>query len=477
MTASGRGFFSPRRRGRLLPVRRSLSCLHVIALLAAVGLPALGIMPASATAADVVYIYDEVGRLIAVVDPATETATYSYDAVGNLLSISRQSSASLRILDFTPKSGLVGTTVRIFGTAFSATTTQNTVKFNGVSAVVSSATTTELVTKVPTGATTGFITITTPAGSTTSSVRFTVTSSRAPTITGVTPQIGLAGTGVTITGNNFDPTPAHNKVVLNVMRPLVSAATATALTMGVPSSATSGRISVSTSWGKAQSSADFFVPPPSYTPADVASTGRMTMGQSKTVTIGTANKIALIVFDGTATQRISLQLTTVTMYCPTATLYKPDGGTLTQQGICSSGFIDVRPLPVTGTYTLLVDPSDASVGSATLTLYSVPADVTGTITVGGPAVTVTTTVPGQNAKLIFSGTVGMQVTIRVTSNAMSCVGISLLKPDNSTLTSSSSCSSSFTLIPQPLPTTGTYVISIDPSDANIGSMQLQVTTP
>lgn len=38
------------------------------------------------------YSYDDLGRLIGVVDKNGDAATYSYDAVGNLLSISRYSS-------------------------------------------------------------------------------------------------------------------------------------------------------------------------------------------------------------------------------------------------------------------------------------------------------------------------------------------------------------------------------------------------
>jgi YD repeat-containing protein len=48
---------------------------------------------ASATAASaqspVTYVYDELGRLVAVTDAAGDTATYAYDAVGNLLAIAR----------------------------------------------------------------------------------------------------------------------------------------------------------------------------------------------------------------------------------------------------------------------------------------------------------------------------------------------------------------------------------------------------
>jgi hypothetical protein len=113
----------------------------------------------------------------------------------------------------------------------------------------------------------------------------------------------------------------------------------------------------------------------------------------------------------------------------------------------------------------------------TLTLYDVPADVAGAVTIGGPAVQVTITVPGQNGSLTFNGTSGQQVTVRVTNNTMSTVTVKLLKPDGTTLTSKTSSSSSFNLTTQTLPTTGTYTITIDPSGANTGSMNVSVTSP
>ena len=80
---------------------------------------------------DITYVYDDLGRLVAVVDPAGDTAVYTYDAVGNLLSISRFSSSVLSILHFTPSQGPVGASVTIYGTSFSTTASQNTVTFNG----------------------------------------------------------------------------------------------------------------------------------------------------------------------------------------------------------------------------------------------------------------------------------------------------------------------------------------------------------
>jgi YD repeat-containing protein len=121
------------------------------------------------------YLYDPIGRLVAVINPSGNTAIYNYDAVGNLLSISSQSSSLLSIISFTPASGSVGGAVTISGTGFNSTPSQNTVKFNGVAGTVTSASPTQLTVIVPIGATTGTISVTTSAGTVTSSSSFTVT--------------------------------------------------------------------------------------------------------------------------------------------------------------------------------------------------------------------------------------------------------------------------------------------------------------
>jgi hypothetical protein len=60
-------------------------------------------------------------------------------------------------------------------------------------------------------------------------------------------------------------------------------------------------------------------------------------------------------------------------------------------------------LPATGTYTLFFNPDAAQTGSATITLYSA-GDLTGPITADGTGVPVSIAIPGQNARLTFSGT-------------------------------------------------------------------------
>lgn len=79
------------------------------------------------------------------------------------------------ITGFTPTEGPVGTQVTITGTNFDALNPgSNTVKFNGISAVVASATETQLKAIVPTTASTGTISVTTKGGTATSTDVFTV---------------------------------------------------------------------------------------------------------------------------------------------------------------------------------------------------------------------------------------------------------------------------------------------------------------
>ena len=86
------------------------------------------------------------------------------------------------ITTFSPSSGAVGTSVIITGTNFSSTLSSNTVKFNGITATLSSGTTTQLVAVVPASATTGKISVTTSAGTVNSSADFTITTPPSSTV-------------------------------------------------------------------------------------------------------------------------------------------------------------------------------------------------------------------------------------------------------------------------------------------------------
>jgi YD repeat-containing protein len=149
-------------------------------LLAAVVLGALLAVPGAALAQQpsIFYVYDDLNRLIAVVDQQGNAAAYTYDAVGNILRIDRFDATALPgsvgISYFTTQAGPAGTTVQIFGKGFSATPGQNTVLFNGVAALVTEAAPNRLVVTVPAGATSGTISVTTPAGAAASGQSFRV---------------------------------------------------------------------------------------------------------------------------------------------------------------------------------------------------------------------------------------------------------------------------------------------------------------
>jgi YD repeat-containing protein len=201
---------------------------------ALVSLLCCGLVALPSAQSGVRYIYDESGRLVGVIDPAGDAATYSYDAVGNLLSITRSTSTQVKVLEFTPNLGPIGQTVTIYGTGFSATPASNTVTFNGTSATVSSATANSLVVTVPVGATTGVIGVTSPNGSANSGTSFVVGADLTPTISSVTPGDGTSGTAVTIAGTNYQTTANQNLVAFNAAPAGVSSATATSISTAVP---------------------------------------------------------------------------------------------------------------------------------------------------------------------------------------------------------------------------------------------------
>jgi len=65
-----------------------------------------------------------------------------------------------------------------------------------------------------------------------------------PTITSFTPSSGLAGSNVTITGTNFNTTPAQNIVRINGVKATVTSASSTTLVIKVPASTPYGPITV-----------------------------------------------------------------------------------------------------------------------------------------------------------------------------------------------------------------------------------------
>ncbi|MGH7265095.1 MAG: IPT/TIG domain-containing protein [Candidatus Rokuibacteriota bacterium] len=427
-------------------------------------------------AADIVYHYDELGRLRAVVDHSGESAEFSYDATGNILSVIRRPAGAVAIIEFTPKRGPVGTPVTVSGTGFDATPGSNTVTFNGTAASVTAATPTQLVVTVPAGATTGPIAVTAPGGSATSAEPFTVAAPPVPTITRFTPTLGPVGTAVTVTGTNYETYLPANVVSFagNGSKAAVTSATATSLGVTVPTGAVSGRIRVQTPAGAATSAQDFFIPPGSYTPTDIVTTTRMAIGETQGIPIGTAGKVALVVFDAAAGQKVSVSFTSATILSTTVSLYNPDRTLHSSVSMGTSNhFLDTKTLALAGTYTLVLDAEGTYAGTLTVTLHNAN-DLTGTITAGGAAVPITIGTPGQNARLTFTGTSAQRVSLRATSVTIGgTTGLSILKPDGTTLAGPAGATTSGGFLDTTtLPTTGTYTVLVDPGGASTGNITL-----
>ena len=434
--------------------------------------------------ADVNYFYDPAGRISGAVDNSSgASAQYNYDAAGNVVSIARPAAGTVSIVGFTPTTGLVGTTVTIYGTGFSTTPNQNSVTFNGVAATVISATATQIVTQVPTGATTGPISVTSPNGSATSSTPFTVGPLLfPPTITGFTPTIGVAGTAVTINGTNFNLVSANNRVRFNITSATVTSSTATQIQTQVPSGTGSGPIQVMTGYGTATSSADFFVLPAGYTAAQIGATGRIAVdGSSGSFNTQTASTIALILFNGIKGQTLGLGVSGVSTTPSGGTLaisvLNPNGSTLvscTSAGSAGNS-CDLPKLPATGTYTIMLVPSSSYLLAATLTLSS---DVAvGTLATGAAPLTFATTRVGQNARFTFSGTAGQNLNV-VWSGSTFAGNFSYIyvyTPDGTTL-SNAIFYANGTLALSNLPFTGTYTVFVTPCCASTGQAMVGLNT-
>ena len=209
-------------------------------------------------------------------------------------------------------------------------------------------------------------------------------------------------------------------------------------------------------------------------------------GPSVTVTTHAAGENARLFFDGVAGQRVALRMSNVAMGVSTCcsaqvSIWKPDGSNLVYPTLVGTngGFVDTRALPVSGRYSMLVDPQGTAFGSMTLTLYDVPPDVTGSISPGGPAVTVSMgPVPGQNAILRFDGTAGQRVSVRlspVTIGTSTCCSaqVSIWKPDGSNLVYPTLVGTTGGFLDtKALPVSGSYTILVDPQKTDLGAMTL-----
>lgn len=305
-------------------------------------------------------------------DQSSNAAVYSYDAVGNLLSIGNDPSTQPSAFKLSSNTALAGSTITIYGTDFCS---NPAVTFNGISATIVSASSTQIVAIVPTGATTGDLQVSC-ASNHSDLGNFTV-GGNAPSISGFSPTYGTANYQVVISGANFQTALSQDSVSFGgVTAPIISA-TASSITTQVPAAAYSGPIIVQTPYGQATGAQDFVVP---FQSAVVYQNGVWQLGSIGTTSIGgtgvTASttgfsQTAVVAFYGPAGKSVSVGISGSNYGIASVQLFGPtDSLVASTQVSGSNGGIPSTVLPGAGTYLIAIESEQAASGSMTVTVTS-----------------------------------------------------------------------------------------------------------
>ncbi|MGC4797213.1 IPT/TIG domain-containing protein [Micromonospora saelicesensis] len=389
-----------------------------------------------------------------------------------------------------------GATVEVHGSGFTGT---SGVTVNGSAASVTQVTDDRLAVALPAGATSGPVVVTTPAGSGTSAGDLFV--ARPPWRGADVQFTGRLTQGVSTTV----AISATDRIAVLTVAAAAGKRSSLALTNSTFGTGTSAaRVSVyrpdgstavaATGFG---SSGIFLEPLPATAdgtwtvvvdpqgtatgqvevtahdvPADSTSTAD-TNGTTTTVTTTAPGQNASVTVSGTAGQRLTVVLSGSTFGSSGVQVgvRRPDGVSLVSaQSFSGSGFLDQFALPLTGTYSITVDPVKAATGQIGTQVYDVSGDASATASLAGTPVTVTTLMPGQNASVTFAGAVGQRVSVYVASHSMgSSPQLTVRQPDGSTLIGAQTIYTSLLVEPVTIPVTGKYTVVINPSGTNVGS--------
>ena len=201
-------------------------------------------------------------------------------------------------------------------------------------------------------------------------------------------------------------------------------------------------------------------------------TGNLLRSQSNAVSITRRGQNGRYTFSGTAGEIIAIDISGQTTgpadTSATHTVYRPDGTQIASSSITASGSLNLGALPSTGTYTLLIDPSNGA------TLNSNIAFSTSTpLTIGGVAVPFLGSV-GASAYYSFTATAGQNLGIGIsnltTPGSTAAATVSVKRSDGTTL-ATQNCLASNNGCDLDLAnmTAGTYSIVVSPpSGASMG---------
>jgi YD repeat-containing protein len=214
-------------------------------------------------------------------------------------------------------------------------------------------------------------------------------------------------------------------------------------------------------------------------PADVTGSIPLT-GTTTPFTFTTPGQQGLFTFNNNvaANLKTTMYLDFGGMACgSTYSIQAPDGSFLVPSTVWpGNGFFQngaIVVLAQTGVYKisevpLLCSVVNAGTGVFKTTIFQVPADATGTLTIGGPQVNIVVGTPGQRAKYSFTGTSGQKVAVTFDNSAIpNCSTYSLVRRSTGTqlIAPTGNCTNNFSTAPVILPANDTYDVPIYPDIA------------
>jgi hypothetical protein len=275
------------------------------------------------------------------------------------------------ITSLNPTFGQVGTSVTITGTNFGTTQGTSTVKFNGIAATPSGWSGTSVVAPVPSGATTGNVVVTV-GGVASSGVNFTVTVS-APSITGLNPTSGVAGTSVTVTGTNFGAVQGTSTVMFNGITATPTSWSTASISVTVPTGATTGNVVV-TVGGVASNGVSYTitVPGPSITSLNPASGMVGTPVTIAGINFGSTQGTSTVKFNGTTATPTSWSTASIVVPVPAGAT--TGNVVITVGGVASNGVGFTVVADTTAPVVTITAPANGATASATITLTATATD-------------------------------------------------------------------------------------------------------
>ena len=335
-----------------------------------------------------------------------------------------------RITSVSPTVINTGATFTVTGTGFDPKVGNNTVKIGGTQAIVTSATATALTVQAPPFHPAGPLTVRTQYGTGAAAVNVTTAPfpfiaadvgwtgqlpwAASTTVTTASTKVGVAVLAVPagtpfrleVTGSSYPDCPDVRPLAPGNRPVWRSSCAAVGQASPVTTSPTAASFVVLINGATSPGSITLR---PTLLAAD--STAIATVGGPAVALVLAPQQRGVVTFRGSAGQRVRARVT-ASGSCVAATLKAPTAAPL---ATASCGSFDPITLPVRGTYRVHI-PEATTARTLAASVTALPADLTTTLTLDGPAVSLTTAAQGQRAVFSFTATAGSRGLVQVVSS-------------------------------------------------------------